>query len=53
MIKLKYPSCLILGFNKENIPIHVVCALSEDNLSMITAYNPGKEEWEVDFKTRR
>ena len=48
-----YPSCLILGFTADNKPLHVVCAVAENNLSMITAYHPSMEEWEDDFKTRR
>ncbi len=48
-----YPSCLILGFTTDNEPIHVVCAVAENNLSMITAYHPSREEWEDDFKSRR
>lgn len=48
-----YPSCLILGHTVDNRSIHVVCALEEDNLWMITAYYPSKSEWLDDLKTRR
>ena len=48
-----YPSCLILGFTELQKPLHVVCAVGDNRLSMITAYYPSMEEWEDDFKTRR
>ena len=48
-----YPSCLVLGYTENDESIHVVCALAKNNLIMITAYHPSKEEWEDDFKTRR
>ncbi len=48
-----YPSCLILGYNKEKRPIHIVCAVGNDNLWMITTYYPDEEIWKDDFKNRR
>lgn len=48
-----YPSCLVLGYTEDDESIHVVCALANNKLIMITAYHPNKEEWEDDFKTRR
>ena len=46
-----YPSCLIYG-ESEGKPIHVVCALTEIEIIIITAYKPDPEKW-VDFKTRK
>jgi len=48
-----YPSCLILGYNKDEKPIHVVCAVGNDKLWMITTYYPDERIWEDDFKNRR
>lgn len=48
-----YPSCLILGYTPDDIGIHVVCAVGENKLWMITAYLPDEKEWFNDFRTRR
>lgn len=50
-----FPSCLILGFRSPGSAIHVVCAVNEtDNeLWLITAYVPGKDNWMDDLKTRK
>jgi hypothetical protein len=48
-----YPSCLILGYNKEEKPIHIVCAVGNNKLWMITTYYPDEKIWEDDFKNRR
>lgn len=48
------PSCLILGFSKEGRPLHVLCGnLDEDEILIITAYEPNFDEWEPDLKTRK
>jgi len=47
------PSCLILGYTQKDRPLHIVCAIMEPELLVITAYEPGLEEWESDWKTRR
>ena len=48
------PSCLILGFSTCRKPLHIVCGnLKEDELLIITAYEPDPEEWEMDWKTRK
>ena len=44
-------SCLMLGTT--NRPIHVVCSPKPGYLAVITAYLPGKQDWENDFKTRK
>lgn len=48
-----YPSCLILGRNKEGQALHVVCGLGENELWLITAYKPSLEIWKEDFRTRK
>lgn len=48
-----YPSCLIIGKDKNNNIIHIVCGINNNSVCMITAYYPDSEEWEEDMKTRR
>jgi len=48
-----YPSCLILGQTTSKTYLHVVCAVGENKVWMITAYYPDREEWFEDLKTRR
>lgn len=48
-----YPSCLIGGFSEKGEPLHLVCAVGEGFVWLITAYFPSEEEWMPDFKTRR
>lgn len=47
------PSCLILGFTKEDRPLHVQCSL--EPVWIITCYDPSKKplEWDEYFKERR
>lgn len=48
------PSCLILGFTSQNRPLHVVCGrIEEDEILIITAYEPDPKEWEADWRTRK
>lgn len=47
-------SCLILGFTSNGRPLHVVCGkLKEEEILIITAYEPDIKEWEGDWKARR
>jgi len=46
-----FPSCLIYG-KSNNRPIHVVCALSDEEVIIITAYEPCPDKW-IDFRFRR
>lgn len=48
-----YKSYLILGKNNEDKCLHIVCAIGEDILWIITEYYPNETEWEDDFKTRK
>jgi hypothetical protein len=47
------PSCLILGHSRGGA-LHVVCGrLEEEQILIITAYQPDPAEWESDWRTRR
>jgi hypothetical protein len=46
-------SCLLMGFDKERRPIHILCAPRDEYLAIITAYRPSRLEWGNDFKTRK
>lgn len=48
-----YKSYLVLGVTIAQKCIHVVCAIGEDVLWIITEYSPDEEVWENDFKTRK
>ena len=48
-----FPSCLILGFTNNITSLHVVCAVGQEYIWMITTYYPDKDQWFEDFKTRR
>jgi len=51
---LRGASCLIMGYSNQGRPLHVVCGnLTEDELLIITAYEPNPNEWETDLKTRK
>ena len=49
-----YPSFLILGW-RGSWPIHVVAAynIADDEIIVITVYEPDKSQWEVGFKRRK
>ena len=49
---LPFPSCLITG-RSGNRAIHVVAAIDEDMIHLITAYIPDPAKWETDWKTRK
>jgi hypothetical protein len=46
-------SSLILGPDCFAEPIHVVCAVREDYLAILTAYRPSEDEWTKDFRKRK
>lgn len=48
-----FPSCLILGFVNNTNGMHVVCAVGQEYVWMITTYYPDEDEWYKDLKTRR
>lgn len=45
-------SCLMLGFDRSNRAIHVVCSPKDEYLAIITAYLPDKDVWSDDFRLR-
>jgi hypothetical protein len=49
-----FPSCLILGFDESERPIHAVVAFTPDQeiAIIVTSYVPDPARW-VDFKRRR
>ena len=48
-----YKSFLVLGFTLSKKPLHIVCAIVDDVLWIITEYFPNTTKWESDFKTRK
>lgn len=48
-----YPSYLVLGRSGDNQALHVVCAVGQGRVWMISTYKPDHEHWNEDFKTRR
>ena len=48
-----FPSCLVLGYTKEDKAIHIVCGTDGKELWLITAYIPNPAEWTEDFRQRR
>jgi hypothetical protein len=47
------PSCLGLGFTRNNRPLHLqVCYSNENMLKIIILYEPNAEEW-TEYRTRR
>jgi hypothetical protein len=47
-------SYLILGMTNKNRPLHILCGnLEEEEMLIITAYEPDPEEWESDGRTRK
>ena len=48
-----FPSCLIMGKTDKNRVLHIVGAVGDDKLWMITAYEPNVAEWDAKFKTRK
>ncbi len=48
-----FPSCLILGFEDNSSGLHVVCAVGQEYVWMITTYYPDIDQWYEDLKTRR
>ena len=48
-----YPSCLILGNDLNERPLHIVCGLGKNKVWLVTVYIPNLDEWEDDLKTRK
>jgi len=47
------PSVLILGYTRDNKPLHVAIGMDDAKLVLITAYFPNLIRWESDYKTRK
>ena len=47
------PSVLILGYARDNNPLHVAIGVDDNKLVLITAYFPVLTLWESDYKTRK
>ena len=45
-------SCLILGVDDGQRPIHVVCSPKDEYLAIITCYLPDEDEWSDDLSVR-
>ena len=46
-------SCLLLGYGAGARPLHAVCAPKAEYLAIITAYLPGSDQWEDNWRTRK
>jgi len=46
-------SCLMLGYGDGARRLHVVCSPKDEYLAIITAYVPGADQWNEDYKSRR
>ena len=47
------PSVLILGYARDDKPLHVAVGVDDAKLVLITAYFPALTLWETDYKTRK
>lgn len=47
-----YPSCLVLGYTSNNIPLHIVCGIGKEHLYIITVYSPNEAKWDNNLKRR-
>jgi hypothetical protein len=49
------PDCLVLGWLTSAEPVHAVIGVDADKerILIITVYQPSKEEWEDDWRTRK
>ena len=45
-------SCLMLGKGTDGRLMHVVCALKDEYLAVITAYIPDEDQWSEDCRVR-
>ena len=48
-----FPSGLVFGLTEIGRPLHVVCAIGDNKLWVVTAYEPDLYEWLPDYKTRK
>lgn len=48
-----YPSCLVLGRDVHDSPMHIVCAFDGTTIWMVTVYKPDDADWNEDYSVRR
>ena len=48
-----FASCLVLGMTYKKRTIHAVCSYADEQIYIITAYEPNDTKWDSDFKTRK
>lgn len=48
-----FESSLVLGTQFDGMQLHVVCAIGNNSLWVITAYKPTLDKWNDDYKTRK
>lgn len=46
------PSVLILGYTRDNMPLHVAVSVGDDVICLVTVYVPTLTIWGNDYKTR-
>jgi hypothetical protein len=47
-----YPSCLVSGRTESGRQLHIVCGKGDDELWLITTYQPALTKWLDDNKSR-
>jgi len=47
------PRVLIIGYLINNKPLHVVIAMDDWSIRLVSAYFPDPSRWEADFRTRK
>ena len=50
---LQNPSILILGYTRNNKPLHIAVGVDDDKIWLITVYYPAPGIWEEDYKRRK
>lgn len=48
-----YPSCLVFAVVVNSRPLHVVCSIGDEQLFVITAYQPSADRWDKTFTHRK
>ncbi len=48
-----FPSCLILGFSRDQSYLHVVASHDSTWIYLITAYYPSSDIWEQGFRVKK
>lgn len=48
-----FPSCLVCALEQNGRPIHVVCSIGDNELYIITTYEPDTERWDATYQIRK